>query len=63
MTNAGSNDFGETLYTLDLPQDVTYIIFTNGSKQTTDIKYIGGDVKYYPLTTTDSKGNHLVETW
>ncbi len=63
MTNAGSNDFGETLYTIDLPQDVTYIIFTNGSKQTTDISYNGGEVKYYPLASTDSKGNHLVETW
>ncbi len=63
MTNAGTNEFSETLYTLDLPQDVTYIIFTNGSKQTTDISYSGGEIRYYPISSTDSKGNNLVETW
>lgn len=63
MKNAGSNDFGEALYTLDLPQNVSYIIFTNGSTQTTDIAYSGGEVKYYPLSTTDSNGHNLVQTW
>lgn len=63
MKNTGSNDFGESLYTLDLPQSVSYIIFTNGSAQTTDIVYPGGEVKYYPLSTTDSNGHNLVKTW
>lgn len=63
MSNIGTNDFGETMYSIDLPQDVTYIIFTNGAAQTTDISYSGGEVRYFPLNTTDSKGNKLVSTW
>ncbi len=63
MKNAGTNEFNETLYTLDLPQSVTNIIFTNGSAQTTDISYSGGEVRYFPISTTDSKGHNLVETW
>ena len=63
MKNAGTNEFNETLYTFDVPSGATYLIFTNGSKQTTDITYSGGEMKYYPLSTTDSKGGHLVETW
>ncbi len=62
MTNAGVNDLGETLYTYELPQNVDYVIFTNGSLQTVDISYSGGEVKYYP-TTTDSKGHYNVKIW
>ncbi len=63
MKNAGTNEFNETLYTFDVPNGATYLIFTNGSKQTTDITYSGSEVRYYPLSTTDSKGGHLVEIW
>lgn len=63
MVNAGVNEYGETMYTLDIPQGATYIIFTNGSVQTTDISYKGGEVRYYPISTTDSKGHNLVKTW
>lgn len=62
MTSAGTNDFGETLYTFDVPNDATYIIFTNGSFQTVDISYSGGEVRYYPLTTKTGNG-YNVETW
>ncbi len=63
MTSTGKNDFGETLYTFEVPNDVTKIIFTNGSAQTTDIDYNGGEVKYYPISQTDSSGHYLVKTW
>lgn len=63
MKSQGTNDFGESLYTLDLPVGVSYIIFTNGSSQTTDISYSGGEVRYYPISSTDSNGKHLVQTW
>ncbi|MEE1125171.1 MAG: starch-binding protein [Acutalibacteraceae bacterium] len=63
MTNAGVNELGETLYTYELPKEVTYIIFTNGSKQTVDISYSGGVVRYYPTSTTNSKGHYNVKTW
>lgn len=62
MTNSGTNGFNETLYTFDVPSDATYLIFTNGSSQTVDIKYNGGVVRYYPLNS--KTGNSFnVETW
>ena len=63
MTHAGTNEFNEVMYTFDVPAGATYLIFTNGSKQTTDISYSGGEVRYYPISQTDSKGNNLVESW
>ncbi len=63
MSNAGNNTFGETLYTFDVPQGATYIIFTNGSSQTVDIPYAGGELKYYPLSETDSSGHYKVANW
>ena len=63
MKNAGTNTFGETLYTFDVPEGATYIIFTNGSSQTVDIPYSGGEVKFYPLSETDSQGHNKVANW
>ena len=63
MQNAGKNDFNETMYTFTVPKDATYIIFSNGSNQTTDISYSGGIVKYYPISQLDSKGHYMVRTW
>ena len=63
MKNAGTNEFNEVMYTFDVPNGAKYLIFTNGSKQTTDITYSGGEVRYYPISQTDSKGNNLVQTW
>ena len=62
MQNAGTNEFGETLYTFELPSDATYVIFTNGSIQTVDIPYIGGEQKFYPVAP-DSGGKYTVENW
>ncbi len=62
MTNASTNDFSETLYTFDVPGDATYIIFSNGSSQTVDISYGGGEVRYYALNTKTGNG-YNVETW
>lgn len=63
MTSLGVNDFGETMYKFEVPTGTTHIIFTNGSAQTTDIDYSGGEIRYYPIATTDSKGHNLVQTW
>ncbi|MEE0930800.1 MAG: starch-binding protein [Acutalibacteraceae bacterium] len=63
MTYAGTNSYGESMYTFEVPENATYIIFTNGSAQTTDISYGGGEVRYYPISTTDSKGHYNVATW
>ena len=63
MQSIGTNDFGETMYTIDVPADVTWIIFTNGSSQTVDIPYAGGELRFYPTTATNDKGHFIVEMW
>ena len=63
MTNAGTNTFGETLYTFTVPEGAQYIIFTNGSAQTVDIPYSGGELKFYPLSETNSNGHYKVANW
>ncbi len=63
MTYLKTNSYGEKMYTFEVPEDATYIIFTNGSYQTVDIPYAGGEVRYYPISTTDSKGHYNVATW
>ncbi|MEE0858161.1 MAG: starch-binding protein [Acutalibacteraceae bacterium] len=63
MTYERTNSYGEKLYTFEVPKNATYIIFTNGSSQTVNISYSGGEVRYYPISTTDSKGNYNVKTW
>ncbi|MEE1155293.1 MAG: starch-binding protein, partial [Acutalibacteraceae bacterium] len=60
MTKSGVNTSGQATYTFDVPKDATYVIFTNGSIQTVDIPYSGGNIKYSP-TTTDSKGHYNVK--
>lgn len=62
MTKSGTNEYGETLYTFDVPKDVKYIIFTNGSAQTVDITYPGGVVKYYAQSSKTGNG-YNVGTW
>ncbi len=62
MQNAGTNDFGETIYTFEVPKDATYIIFTNGSLQTIDISYPGGELKFYPVAP-NNEGKYTVENW
>lgn len=60
MTKAGTDTSNKALYTFEVPSGATYVIFTNGSSQTVDISYGGGNIKYVP-TTTDSKGHYKVE--
>lgn len=62
MTKSGTNEYGQSLYTFDVPSGVNYLIFTNGTSQTVDIKYSGGEVKYYALNTKTGNG-YNVETW
>ncbi|MEE0265257.1 MAG: starch-binding protein, partial [Acutalibacteraceae bacterium] len=62
MTKSGTNPQGQALYTYEVPGEATYVIFTNGSAQTVDIPYSGGEIRCYP-TDTDSKGHYNVKTW
>ena len=63
MTYTETNSYGQKQYSFEVPDGATYVIFTNGSSQTVDISYPGGEVRYYALSTTDSKGHYNVETW
>lgn len=62
MTASGTNTNGKPIYTFKVPDNVTYVIFTNGSIQTVDIPYKGGEIKYYP-TKAISNGKYDVEVW
>ena len=62
MTYLTTNDFGQKQYTFEVPSDATYIIFNNGSSQTVDIPYGGGEMRYYAKTTM-SNGVYEVGTW
>ena len=55
--------FGTTVYTYDLPDDATYVIFSDGKTQTVDIPYPGGNIRYYAGVEADSSGKHPVFTW
>ncbi len=62
MTKSGTNDLGQELYTFKVPDGATKLIFTNGSNQTVDISYAGGNTKYYALNTKTGNA-YNVETW
>ena len=61
MTSAGTNDFGENIYSVDIPAGATKVIFTNGTAQTVDITLSGEEGYYTDGTQTDGKFNAL--TW
>ena len=63
MTYTRTNSYGEKQYTFTVPSEANYLIFTNGSKQTVNIPYDGGEMKYYPVNTTNSKGHYEFKTW
>jgi hypothetical protein len=63
MVYSRTNSMGQQQYTFEVPKNATYIIFTNGSKQTVNISYNGGIMKYYAKDTTDSKGRYNISTW
>ncbi len=64
MTNAGSNDYGEEQWSIELPVGCSFVI-TNGEVQTTDLTFTGSEVGFYPLKdsadappTTDAEGHY-----
>jgi hypothetical protein len=59
-TNTGHYEYA---YDLTVPDDATYIIFSNGSSQTVDIPYSGGEVRYYPTSERNSSGHYKVNIW
>ena len=63
MTMSDEYTFGTSVYTFDVPEDATYIIFSDGKTQTVDIPYPGGNIRYYAGVEPNSNGKHPVFTW
>ena len=63
MTYLNTNDHGQKVYSVEVPNTVDYIIFTNGSSQTIDIGFDGTSLNYYAESQYDSKGHAYVGTW
>ena len=63
MTYLNTNDYGQKVYSVEVPNTVDYIIFTNGSSQTIDIGFDGTSLNYYTESQYDSRGHAYVGTW
>ena len=63
MTYLNTNDYGQKVYSVEVPKTVDYIIFTNGSSQTIDIGFDGTSLNYYTESQYDSKGHAYVGSW
>lgn len=63
MTYLNTNDYGQKVYSVEVPNTVNYIIFTNGSSQTIDIGFDGTSLNYYTESQYDSHGHAYVGTW
>ena len=62
MTYSYKNTYNQDVYVIEVPNNYNYVIFSNGSKQTVDIKLPDdGDVKYY--ISGESNGKYTVSTW
>ena len=61
MTSMGRNEYNEPVFKVTIPSGATSVIFTNGSKQTVDIKLNGAEGYY--LTGSTVLGKYNVGTW
>jgi hypothetical protein len=57
----GRNEYNEPVFKVTIPSGATHVIFTNGSKQTVDIKLTGAEGYY--ISGTASSGKYNVKTW
>lgn len=63
MTAAGTNDYGENMYTIKIPADTEYIIFNNNNSQTVDIPFDGSELRFYATSELDNLWHHGYGTW
>ncbi len=63
MAKAGTNDYGEDMYTINVPSTADYIIFNNNDSQTVDIPFDGSELRFYALSEIDESWHHLYGTW
>ncbi len=63
MTYLEKNDFGEDVYTVQVPSTADYIIFNNNDSQTVDIPFDGTELAFYAKSEIDSSWHHYYGTW
>ena len=63
MNYKETNGYGESTYTVDIPNNADYAIFTNGSNQTVDISLNNTTMKFYAKPEVDSSNHHYYGTW
>lgn len=63
MTYSTTNEYGQAVYTVEVPKTMNRLIFSNGSSQTVNITFTGANLRYYAESTTDTQGHYLYGTW
>lgn len=63
MTYVETNDYGEDIYSVEIPSDTDYLIFGNNDSQTVDILFDGVALNFYALAEIDESWHHLYGTW
>lgn len=63
MTLVETNDYGENIYSIEVPSSATYVIFNNNNSQTVDIPFDGSELRFYALSEIDSSWHHYYGTW
>ena len=62
MNSAGKNEYGENLFSVNIPEGATYVVFTNGTDQTVDTVLTGAE-GYYTDGTKDDQGHFNTLPW
>lgn len=58
-----NNEYGEAVYTIEVPSDADFVIFNNKNSQTVDIPFDGSELNFYAKSEVDSKQHNLYGTW
>lgn len=58
-----NNDYGEAVYSVEVPSDADFIIFNNNDSQTVDIPFDGTALNFYAKSEIDESWHHLYGTW
>lgn len=64
MTEAGTNEYGEGQWSIEVPVGCN-VIFTNGESQTADTVFTGSETGFFPAypEAKDDLGHFLVDSW
>ena len=63
MTYVETNDYGQKIYSAEVPSYVNYLIFNNNNSQTVNIPFDGTDLRYYATSEIDSSWHNYYGTW